>query len=358
VSPRGRPSRKQRERRPPAAGTAPTHAEKALPDIAEVRMLEVPAEAAGQRLDVVVARLLPELSRARAQQLIAQGLVLPQGAGARASARVAAGALIEVRLPRAVPVSLAAMRIDLPVLYEDAHLVVIDKPAGLAVHPGAGVQHPTVVHGLLHQLGDLAGIGGELRPGIVHRLDKDTSGCLVVAKTEPALRTLQAAFKARTVEKRYRALVHGAPPETGKLDTLYGRHPKDRKRFSSRVREGKRAVTHFRVLGRAGADAALLDVELFTGRTHQIRAHLADAGFPLLGDALYGGRKREAKLDPGSPVRLAAEALGRQGLHAFHLAFAHPSGGARVACTAPLPADFRAALELLGIPAAEADVRK
>jgi 23S rRNA pseudouridine1911/1915/1917 synthase len=358
VSPRGRPSRKQRERRPAAAGTAPTHAEKALPDVAEVRTLEVPAEAAGQRLDVVVARLLPELSRARAQQLIAQGLVLPQGAGARASARVAAGALIEVRLPRAVPVSLVAMRIDLPVLYEDAHLVVIDKPAGLAVHPGAGVQHPTVVHGLLHQLGDLAGIGGELRPGIVHRLDKDTSGCLVVAKTEPALRALQAAFKAREVEKRYRALVHGAPPETGKLDTLYGRHPKDRKRFSSRVREGKRAVTHFRVLARAGADAALLDVELLTGRTHQIRAHFADAGFPLLGDALYGGRKREAKLDPSSPVRLAAEALGRQGLHAFHLAFAHPSWGARVACTAPLPRDFRAALALLGIPATEPDVRK
>jgi 23S rRNA pseudouridine1911/1915/1917 synthase len=358
VSPRGRPSRKQRERRPAAAGTAPTHAEKALPDVAEVRTLEVPAEAAGQRLDVVVARLLPELSRARVQQLIAQGLVVPQSVAPRASARVAAGALIEVRLPRAVPASLTAVRIDLPVLYEDAHLVVIDKPAGLAVHPGAGVQHPTVVHGLLHQLGDLAGIGGELRPGIVHRLDKDTSGCLVVAKTEPALRALQAAFKARTVEKRYRALVHGAPPETGTLDTLYGRHPKDRKRFSSRVREGKRAVTHFRVLGRAGADAALLDVELFTGRTHQIRAHLADAGFPLLGDALYGGRKREAKLDPGSPARLAAEALGRQGLHAFHLAFAHPSGGARVACTAPLPGDFRAALALLGIPAREPELRK
>ena len=357
MSPRGRLSRKQRERRPAPAGTAQARAEKALPDIAEVRRLEVPAEAAGQRLDVVVARLLPELSRARVQQLIAQGLVLPGGAPARASARVAAGAGIEVRLPRAVPVSLTAVRIDLPVLYEDAHLVVIDKPAGLAVHPGAGVQHPTVVHGLLHQLGDLAGIGGELRPGIVHRLDKDTSGCLVVAKTEPALRALQAAFKARTVEKRYRALVHGAPAEAGELDTLYGRHPKDRKRFSSRVREGKRAVTRFRVLGRAGADAALLDVELLTGRTHQIRAHLADAGFPLLGDALYGGRKREAKLDPGSPVRLAAEALGRQGLHAFHLAFAHPATGARVACTAPLPAEFRGALALLGIPAGEAKVR-
>jgi 23S rRNA pseudouridine1911/1915/1917 synthase len=352
VSPRGRPSRKQRERRPAPPGTAQAHphAEKALPDIAEVRMLEVPADAAGLRLDVLVARLLPELSRARVQQLIAQGLVLPGGAAARPSARMAAGARIEVRLPRAVPVSLAAVRIDLPVLYEDAHLVVIDKPAGLAVHPGAGVQHPTVVHGLLHQLGDLAGIGGELRPGIVHRLDKDTSGCLVVAKTEPALRTLQAAFKARAVEKRYRALVHGAPPAAGELDTLYGRHPKDRKRFSSRVREGKRAVTRFRVLGRAGVDAALLDVELLTGRTHQIRAHLADAGFPLLGDALYGGRKREAKLDPGSRARRAAEALGRQGLHAFHLAFAHPASGARVACTAPLPADFRAALALLGIP--------
>ena len=171
----------------------------------------------------------------------------------------------------------------------------------MAVHPGAGIASGTVVHGLLHQVRGLAGIGGELRPGIVHRLDKETSGCLVVAKTEPALRALQAQFKARRVDKRYLALVHGAPAGEGTFDTFHGRHPVDRKRFSSRVSEGRRAVTTWRVLGRAEG-AALVEVELLTGRTHQIRAHFADAGFPLVGDALYGGRKRESRLAPDAPL--------------------------------------------------------
>src|SRR5205814_2637742 len=156
-------------------------------------------------------------------------------------------------------------------LYDDADLLVIDKPAGLAVHPGAGGEGATIVHGLLHQVSGLRGVGGELRPGIVHRLDKDTSGCLVVAKTEPALRALQAAFKAREVEKHYLALVHGSPPDRGEMDTPYGRHPVDRKRFSSRVREGKRAVTRFKVLAKVEG-AALLEVELLTGQIG--RAHV------------------------------------------------------------------------------------
>jgi len=228
--------------------------------------------------------------------------------------------------------------LELPVLYDDAHLLVIDKPAGIVVHPGAGVTRGTVVHGLLHQVRDLAGVGGELRPGIVHRLDKDTSGCLVVAKTELALRGLQAQFKSRAVEKRYRALVHGAPPDERELDTLFGRHPVHRKRFSSKVRQGRRAVTRFRVLARAPG-AAWLEVELLTGRTHQIRAHLAEAGWPLFCDALYGRRE-------SGPV---AEVLRRQALHAFQLAFDHPMTGARIACEAPLPADLRAALSALGL---------
>jgi 23S rRNA pseudouridine1911/1915/1917 synthase len=187
----------------------------------------------------------------------------------------------------------------------------------------------------------------------------------VVAKTEPALRGLQAQFKARSVEKRYRALVHGSPPERGELDTLMARHPTDRKRFSSKVRDGRRAVTRFTVLGRAenfvqnsppgrggnfvqNSPAAWVDIELFTGRTHQIRAHFADHGWPLFCDRLYGGTKREGPSAP-EPVRRAAAALGRQGLHAFRLAFAHPTTGAPVRCEAPLPPDLRAALAELGM---------
>jgi 23S rRNA pseudouridine1911/1915/1917 synthase len=302
---------------------------------------------AGERLDKIVAARFADLSRARVQQLIAEGLIDLDGGPVAASDRPRRGSVIRVRLPEVALPRLDPVRLDLPVLYDDAHLLVIDKPAGLAVHPGAGGETATIVHGLLHQVADLRGVGGELRPGIVHRLDKDTSGCLVVAKTEPALRALQAAFKARGVEKRYLALVHGAPPDRGELDTAYGRHPVDRKRFSSRVREGKRAVTRFAVVGRVPG-AALLDVELLTGRTHQIRAHLADQGWPLFRDALYGGIRKEGENAPAA-IRRAAAALGRQGLHARRLAFDHPITGARVACEAPLPADLRAALHELGL---------
>jgi len=161
------------------------------------------------------------------------------------------------------------------------------------------------------------------------------------------LRSLQAAFKARDVEKRYRALVHGSPPDRAELDTFHGRHPVDRKRFSSRVRGGKRAITRFSLLARAEG-AALLDVELLTGRTHQIRAHLADRGWPLFCDALYGGTRREGPSAPPA-IRRAAAALGRQGLHAARLEFTHPVTGTRIACEAPLPADLRAALRELGL---------
>jgi len=310
----------------------------------------VEAGEAGMRLDRLLAARLPELSRARLQQLIAEGAVRVGGAAAKASLRPRAGAEIEVRVPEPRPAELLPEDLRLPVLYQDDDLVVIDKPAGLAVHPGAGIASGTVVHGLLHQVRGLAGIGGELRPGIVHRLDKETSGCLAVAKTEAALRGLQAEFKSRRVEKRYLAIVHGSPADSGEFDTLHGRHPADRKRFSSKVREGRRAVTRWRVLGR-GSGASLVQVELLTGRTHQIRAHFADAGFPLLADALYGGRKREARLQPDAPLRRASAAIGRQALHAAVLGFQHPRTGAPVRCEAPLPRDFRAALAEPGIAA-------
>ena len=316
----------------------------------EVVRLRVEPGEAGRRLDQLLATRLPRLSRSRIQTLIEEGHVDLAGAPAKASARPRAGAQIEVRIPPPRPSELVPEDLRLPVLFEDEHLIVIDKPAGVVVHPGAGVRSGTVVHGLLERVRGLRGIGGEERPGIVHRLDRNTSGCLVVAKTEEALRGLQAEFKSRRVEKRYRALVHGDPPDQGELDTQFGRHPVDRKRFSSRVREGRRAVTRWRVLGRAEG-SALLDVELFTGRTHQIRAHLADAGFPLLGDDLYGGARRESRLPAGAPLRRAAEAIGRQALHAAVLGFAHPSTGAPMRFEAPLPPDFRAALDVLGIKA-------
>ena len=312
--------------------------------------LRVEAGEAGMRLDRILAARLPELSRARLQQLIADGSVRVTGAAAKASSRPRAGAEIEVRMPEPRPTELLPEDLRLPVLYQDDDLLVIDKPAGMAVHPGAGIASGTVVHGLLHQVRGLLGIGGELRPGIVHRLDKETSGCLAVAKTEAALRGLQAEFKSRGVEKRYLAIVHGSPADSGELDTLHGRHPVDRKRFSSKVREGRRAVTRWLVRERAPG-AALVEVELLTGRTHQIRAHFADAGFPLLADALYGGRKREARLRPDAPARRAAEALGRQALHAWKLGFRHPRTGAPVHCQAPIPPDFRSALHELGIEA-------
>ncbi|HYZ90557.1 MAG TPA: RluA family pseudouridine synthase [Myxococcales bacterium] len=319
----------------------------------KVVRLSVGAAEAGTRLDRFLAARLPELSRSRVQQLIEEQAVRVAGHAAKASLRPPVGTEIEVRVRTARPAELVAQSLDLPTLYEDQHLIVIDKPAGMAVHPGAGISSGTVVHGLLHQVGDLAGIGGELRPGIVHRLDKDTSGCLVVAKTERALRGLQAEFKSRRVDKRYQALVHGAPRDEGELDTAYGRHPKDRKRFSSKLKEGRRAVTRWRVLER-GPGVALVEVQLMTGRTHQIRAHFADAGFPLLGDVLYGGRRRESRMPEDAPARRAAGAIGRQALHAAVLAFTHPITGAPLRCEAPLPADFRAALRELGMSSARA----
>lgn len=308
----------------------------------------VGADEAGSRLDKLLAAKLPELSRARLQTLIAEGRVQVGDKPAKAALRAVAGAVLEVEVPAPVPVDLVPEDLRLPVLYEDDALLVIDKPAGMAVHPGAGLSKGTVVHGLLHQVKGLRGVGGELRPGIVHRIDKDTSGCLAVAKTEQALRALQARFKAREVEKRYRALVHGAPPDADSFDTSFARHPIDRKRFSSKVREGKRAVTRFTVLART-AQAAWLDVELLTGRTHQIRAHFADAGWPLFCDKLYGGTRREGPSAPAE-VRAAAAALGRQGLHAFRLAFPHPLRDTRVECEARVPPELRAALRELGLP--------
>jgi 23S rRNA pseudouridine1911/1915/1917 synthase len=313
-----------------------------LPD---TRTYPVPLELAGARLDAALARLAPDLSRARVQRLLEDGHVRLAGRRAKPAARLRAGDAIEVEVPPPEPSGLVAQDLPLAVLFEDDDLVVLDKAAGMVVHPARGSPHSTVVNALLHRLQASAGLP---RLGLVHRLDKDTSGCLVVAKTDAALAALQAQWKGRSVEKVYLAVCHGAPAPEGRLETPYGRHPRDRTRFTGKVKAGRRALTAWRVVELlAGRGAALVEVTLHTGRTHQIRVHLAESGHPLLADALYGGARREARLPAASPVRRAAADLGRQALHAARLAFDHPRTGRRVSFEAPLPADLRRALETL-----------
>ena len=226
---------------------------------------------------------------------------------------------------------------DLDVLHEDRHLIVVDKPAGLVVHPAPGHPDRTLVNALLAHCTDLSGVGGELRPGIVHRLDKDTSGVLVATKDDATHTALAALFKEKRLLREYTAVV--APPPArgeGSFSTLFGRHPTHRKKFSSRVERGKRAVTHYRVVRRFGDAAALVTCRLETGRTHQSRVHLADAGSPVIADPVYGRRARTPV------VRDLAAALGRQALHASRLEFEHPATGELLRFETPLPPDMRA----------------
>lgn len=310
-----------------------------------LQQLQVPPHLAGFRLDVGLTRLLPDLSRARVQRLIRAGRIQADGSCVKAALLLRGGERLEVEIPDPEPSELVAQALPLTVLYEDGDLIVLDKAAGMVVHPARGAPHSTVVNALLHRLG--AGGACIERIGLVHRLDKETSGCLVVAKTDTAYKTLQAAFKARCVEKTYLALCHGALDEEGRFDTPYGRHPRDRKRFTSRVKSERRAVTTWKVKERFDDRATLAEVSLHTGRTHQIRVHLSEHGHPLLADASYGGRRREARLPESDPVRRAAEAIGRQALHAWKLRCAHPASHLSLDIEAPIPADLQAGLAIL-----------
>jgi 23S rRNA pseudouridine1911/1915/1917 synthase len=309
----------------------------------------VPAEAKGLRLDAFLASVEPALSRSRLKALIDSGAVTLDGAPTKPAKLLKGGEAVAVVLEPPRPAIPQPEAIGLTILFEDSDLVVVDKPAGMVVHPGAGNPAGTLVNALLAHCTDLAGIGGELRPGIVHRLDKDTSGCIAVAKNERALAQLQAQFKRRDVEKTYLALVHGVPAGRGRFETLHGRHPTDRRRFTGKVASGRVAITEWEV-ERAFAAAALVRVRLLTGRSHQIRMHFAEAGHPLLHDALYGGVRREARLPEDAPVRRAAKAIGRQALHARALAFRHPITEAPLHLTSPIPADFERALGVLASP--------
>jgi 23S rRNA pseudouridine1911/1915/1917 synthase len=301
----------------------------------------VAAAAAGQRLDVFLSQEIADVSRSQLARQIGQAAVTVNGAPGVPSRKLHAGDVIVWEPPPVVATEIAAEAMPLTIVHEDRWLVVIDKPAGLVVHPAPGHEAGTLVNALLAHCHDLRGIGGELRPGIVHRIDKDTSGLLVVAKDDATMNALGAAFKAHTIERVYEALVAGAPPgPSGRIDTFYGRDPRERKKFSSRVRSGKRAVTNWRLVEKFKG-AARMEARLETGRTHQVRVHLAALGCPLLGDKTYGRPPRDLA------VRAIADALGRQALHARLLGFVHPATGKQMTFSSELPADMRAALAAL-----------
>ncbi len=292
---------------------------------------------AGARLDAVLAAL-SGTPRNQLQRWIERGWVRVNGRPAKAAQRVREGDALEVEPPEPVPTALAPEALPLDVLYEDADLVVVNKAAGMVVHPAPGHERGTLVHALLHHCDRLAGIGGVLRPGIVHRLDRDTSGVLVVAKSDAAYSSLAQQFCAHTVERVYWALARGVPVrDNGEVDRPIGRHRRDRVRMSVNTAVGRAARTRWRVLRRfSAAGVCWLEVRPETGRTHQIRVHLAASGLPLLGDPLYGTRR-------GGGMTW----IERTALHAAVLGFAHPISDRRLRFAAPAPADFARALERL-----------
>jgi 23S rRNA pseudouridine1911/1915/1917 synthase len=300
---------------------------------------------AGLRLDLWLARRLPSLSRARLQALVAAGCVLLDGRPTRASVRLRTGQTARVTVPPPVPAEPRPEDIAIATVHEDPHLLVVNKPAGLVVHPGAGTAHGTLVNALLRHVSDLSGVGGVLRPGIVHRLDKGTSGLMVVAKDDETHRALVRQFAGRTVEKEYLALVLGVPARAaGEVDAPIGRDPVHRQRMSVRALRGREARTSWRVEERFDG-AALLRVLIHTGRTHQIRVHLASIGHPVAGDGVYGGTRTPSSRRLA--CREALSSLARPALHAARLAFTHPASGARLSFGAPLPPDLEDVLTRL-----------
>jgi 23S rRNA pseudouridine1911/1915/1917 synthase len=295
--------------------------------------LTVAREHSGLRIDRFLALELTDFSRARLQTLIRGGFVRLNGEAPQPRDPVRSGDRVELTEPALEKIEAQPESIALEILFEDDDLLVLNKPAGVVMHPGAGHAQHTLVNALLAHCTNLSGIGGRERPGIVHRLDKETSGCLVVAKNDATHRDLSKQFAARTMQKIYLALVAGIPRKsTGVIDAAIARHPVHRQRMSIARRQGRAAKTEYRVL-RTGADMSLLECTLHSGRTHQIRVHLHHLGHPVLGDKLYGGKR--------------AGAFPRQMLHAWKLAFRHPRTGEVMTFEAPVPPDFAEAMQVL-----------
>ena len=313
---------------------------------AEPQLLNVSAEAAGLRLDSFLATHVKEISRTRVQRAIVNGDVLVNEHPVKPSYRLREGDQIEIDLPEPPPVELIPEPIPLNIVYEDDELIVVNKPAGMVVHPGAGIESGTLAHALVYHFNSLSGTAGRTRPGIVHRLDKDTSGLLVVAKNDFAHERLSDQFHDRQVFKVYIALVYGRlSKERGEIDARIGRSPHNRTRMSVlRGGAGRTAHTIFEVAERY-QDFTLLKVQIKTGRTHQIRVHLAHIGHQVVGDATYGGGRENSIRDVA--IKRAVQSLGRHFLHSAELAFNHPRSGERLEFTSPLPNELGALLAQL-----------
>ena len=315
----------------------------------EVREIVVPPELVGQRLDKALAASAPGLSRARLQALMGKGRLTLDGAACRDLSAAAAAGTYQLEIPPPTAAEPEAQDIALTILYEDEHLIVVDKAAGMAVHPAPGTHDRTLVNALLHHCRDqLSGIGGVARPGIVHRLDKDTSGVMLAAKTDAAHAGLSDLFSRHDIERAYIALARGSPhPSRGVIQTLIGRSPSDRRKMAVLRSGGREAVTEYKVERDYGPprrpSASRITCRLKTGRTHQIRVHLASKGSPCLGDPVYGSGP------PAETVRdaIAAAGLKRQALHAAVLGFRHPITGEVLRFETPLPADMARLQELL-----------
>jgi 23S rRNA pseudouridine1911/1915/1917 synthase len=313
--------------------------------MAEPRIVEVDPEQDGLRLDAFLTALLPDLSRSQLQRLVKSGQVsgpLPAGRAAkplRPSTAVRAGQRYAIDIPAPSPAVPEPEELPLRIVFEDPDIVVLDKPAGMVVHPGAGHSSGTLVNALLHHVKDLSGVGGELRPGIVHRLDRGTSGLMVVAKHDRAHQELSRQFADREVDKEYVALAWGVVHAGRRIDAAIGRDEKDRQKMSTRARRARSAVTRI-TWARFFKGVTLIKVAIATGRTHQIRVHLSAIGHPIVGDATYGGVRRRVPFDLRPVQRLE-----RPFLHSARLSFSHPADGRRLDFDSPLPPDLESVID-------------